>query len=243
MPSPTSPAVSPAALHGVSIVLPAFNEEAILASTIDVVIETFRSFGAPFEIIIVDDGSTDRTAEVCRELAERHPGEVRLERHAKNQGIGAALKTGFSIARFPVLTNCSADTPYRPEDIRPFMAALGRADTIVGVRTSRTGYNALMRFNSWLYVRLVRLFFGLRLRDVNWTCFYRADLIRRIDIREAGIPMLLEVLVALRDMGGTFHEVEVVQPPREGGTPSAARLRVMWQTGLGFFRVWRRRRR
>ncbi len=240
---PDGQALPQAAREGVSIIVPAFNEEAILERTVSTLHAAFKSFSIPFEIIIVDDGSTDRTAEIARALAACHAGEVLLQSHDRNLGIGAAYRTGFARARYPMLTTCAADIPYGPEDIRPFLAALGRADTIVGVRVLRAGYGPLMRFNSWLYMRLVHAFFGLPLRDVNWTCFYRADLLRRVEIRESGIPMLLEVLVKLRDLGGSFFEVEVHQPERMEGVASASRFRVMGRTAAGFFRVWRRWRR
>jgi glycosyltransferase involved in cell wall biosynthesis len=240
-PEPAGPAS--AARRGISVILPVYNEEQILAGTADTVCAAYRSLGVPFELIIVDDGSRDRTVEIAGELAARYPGEVVVERHSRNMGIGAGLKTGFARARYQYITDCAADTPYTREHIQPFVAALGTADTLVGVRAHRIGYNPLMRFNSWLYHKLVRLLFRLPLRDVNWTCVYRADLLKKIDIEESGIPMLLEVLLKMRDLGGTFKEVEMDQPAREGGVASASRFRVMWRTGMGFIRVWRRWRK
>ena len=234
---------SPIARQGITLILPAFNEEQLLAQTVAVLQKSLRTFAIPFEIIIVDDGSGDRTAEIASELAARNPGEVVLERHAENRGIGAAMKTGFARAKYPFLLDAAADTPFKPEDLRPYLRVLGQADTIVGVRRGRTGYSALMRLNSWLYSRLARLCFGLNLRDVNWTSVCRADMIRRIEILESGIPMTLEMLVKLRDLGGTFFEVEVTQFERTGGVASASRFRAMWRTGVGFLRVWKRWRR
>jgi len=115
----------------------------------------------------------------------------------------------------------------------------------VGVRAARVGYNPLMRLNAWLYPRLVGVLFGLRLRDVNWIHVYDRAMFARIHLTQRGIPMLVEALVRLRDLGARFAEVEVRMKVRLGGVASAARPRVMWRalTGLlAFWRLWRRDR-
>jgi hypothetical protein len=96
-----------------------------------------------------------------------------------------------------------------------------------------------MRFNSWLYPKLVATMFGLRLRDVNWISVYRRSLVARVEITQPGIPMLTEILVKLRDLGASIREVPCRMRPRTVGTPSAARLKVMWRTLKGLVRLWR----
>jgi hypothetical protein len=101
----------------------------------------------------------------------------------------------------------------------------------------REGYNPLMRFNSWLYVRLVHALFGLRLRDVNWICVYPRKLLETIEIKHRGIPMLVEILVKLRDLGATFREVDCRMQERTVGKASASRFRTMWHTLLGLLKL------
>jgi hypothetical protein len=120
---------------------------------------------------------------------------------------------------------------------------LGRADVLVGCRLRREGYNPLMRFNAWLYPWLVRALFGLRLRDVNWICVYRRDLVEQVVVTQRGIPMLTEILVKLRDLGASFLEVDCRMQPRRVGVPSASRFRVMWRTLTGLLQFWRQYRR
>jgi hypothetical protein len=131
-----------------------------------------------------------------------------------------------------------------PDDWAPFGAALHRADVLVGCRRRRLGYSRLMRLNSRVYPRLVQFLFGLRLRDVNWISVYRRDLLAGIEITQRGIPMLVEILVRLRDRGATFAEVDCDMQARTVGTPSAARFKVMRRTLLGLlaFRLGYRRR-
>ena len=224
-----------------SIIVPAYNEEANLPACLATLLGTFA--GTSFEILVVDDGSRDRTLMVARRFAELHPENIRVRAHSGNQGFGAALRTGFDEARGRYVTCCPADFAMTPHQWRPFKAAMGRVDVVVGCRLRREGYNVLMRFNSWLYPKLVRLLFGLRLRDVNWISIYRRDLVTRVEITQSGVPMLVEILVKLRDLGATFGEVDCEMQPRMVGTPSASRFRVMWRTLTGLLAFWRCHRR
>ena len=136
--------------------------------------------------------------------------------------------------------------PAEPADLAPYTAQFGHADVIVGVRQARLGYNPLMRLNAWIYPKLVSVLFGLRLRDVNWIHAYRRDLFARVTLTQRGIPMLVEALVRLRDLGATFVEVDVVMKQRLGGVASASRFKVMWRTLTGllaFWKLWRHDRR
>jgi glycosyltransferase involved in cell wall biosynthesis len=216
-----------------SVVVPAWNEAGNLPRCAETLAATLD--GSSYEILIVDDGSTDATATVAAALAAARPERVRVLTHASNQGLGAALHTGFRAARGEFVTCCPADFLMAPEDWFPFAVALGRADVLVGCRVRREGYNPLMRFNAWLYPRLVRALFGLRLRDVNWICVYRRALVEQVVLTQRGIPMLTEILVKLRDLGATFLEVDCRMQPRQVGVPSASRFRVMWRTLRGLF--------
>jgi glycosyltransferase involved in cell wall biosynthesis len=220
----------------VTVVVPAWNESANLPGCVQALRATLADSG--YEIVIVDDGSRDDTLAVARRLADEDPTRTRVLAHEVNQGLGGALRTGFGSARGHYVTCCPADFRMAPEDWAPFAAGLGKADVIVGCRVRREGYNPLMRFNAWLYPRLVRLLFGLRLRDVNWISVYNSDLVRRVTITQRGIPMLTEILVKLRDLGATFLEVDCRMQPRLVGVPSASRFRVMWRTLTGLFQLW-----
>ncbi|MBI2497512.1 MAG: glycosyltransferase family 2 protein [Opitutae bacterium] len=195
----------------------------------------------PAEIIIVDDGSRDRTREIADQLARELPGVIAV--HQENQGIGGAFRTGTARATGEYLMLWPADMPAEPADLAPYAGQFGRADVIVGVRRQRLGYNPLMRFNAWLYPKLVAVLFGLRLRDVNWIHAYRRSLFAQITLTQRGIPMLVEALVRLRDLGASFAEVEVRMKVRLGGVASASRFRVMWRTLTGLLTFWNLRRK
>ena len=225
------------AAPALSVVLPAYNEEALLDGCVRQLHAALASLQVAAEIIIVNDGSRDRTKEIADRLAADLPGVIAL--HQANQGIGGAFRAGTARATGDYLILWPADMPAEPADLAPYTKQFGQADVIVGVREQRLGYNPLMRVNAWLYPKLVATLFGLRLRDVNWIHAYRRSLFTRITLTQRGIPMLVEALVRLRDLGATFVEVDVQMKIRLGGVASASRLKVMWRTLTGLFTFWK----
>ncbi len=233
--------MSPAGPLPLTIVVPAYNEEALLAGTVRSLRENLTALGLAVEIVIVNDGSRDRTGAIADALAEQDAALTVC--HQSNQGLGGALRTGFRCARGDYVITWPADMPVTRDDLEPFVEKLGVADVLVGIRSRRAGYNPLMQFNSWLYPKLVAFLFGLRLRDVNWIHAYRTTLIQRVTLTQRGIPMLVEILVRLRDLGATFMEVPSEMKPRTAGVASASRLKIMWRTLNGLFQFWRHWRR
>lgn len=233
--------MNPSGAFALTVVVPAFNEEALLAGTVIGLRQALAALSVSAEIVIVNDGSRDRTGAIADELARS--GAHTTVCHQENRGLGGALQTGFARARGEYVISWPADMPVEVQDLESFVRKLGAADVLVGVRSRRDGYNPLMRFNSWIYPRIVAGLFDLRLRDVNWIHAYRTALVRRIELTQRGIPMLVEALVRLRDLGATFVEVPSEMKPRTAGIATASRFRVMRRTltGLvGFWRQWRR---
>lgn len=226
-----------------SLIVPAYNEAILLDSTVRRLHAVVAGLKVTYEIIIVDDGSSDGTAAIADRLAETL-ASTRVH-HQTNAGIGGAFRAGAGLAAGDYLMLWPADMIPIESDLTPYFTKFGQADAIVGCRSYRAGYNPLMRLNAWLYPKLVASLFDLHLRDVNWIHAYRRDLFLRLDLTQSGIPMLAETLVCLRDAGATFVEVEVQMRPRTAGAPSAASLRVMIRTLQGllaFWCTWRRKR-
>jgi len=227
---------SPAKPCGLSVIVPAFNEEKLLGDSIRDLRRALDQNGISAEIIIVNDGSRDGTALIADELARTLP-DIRVH-HQGNQGIGGAFRAGAVLARGAYLILWPADMPASAADLAPYLDQLEKADVIVGRRRRRIGYNPVMAFNAWLYPKLVAWLFGLRLRDVNWIHAYRRDAFLKLNLTQRGIPMLAETLVRLRDAHASFVEVDVEMRQRAAGVPSAARFRVMVRTLRGLFRFW-----
>jgi len=118
--------------EGVSIIIPVYNEEGGIASLIERILSEMGRTGMPFELLVVDDGSTDRTRERIDPYAEK----VRVLRHEENRGYGAALKTGIHAARFPITLIIDADGTYPTEEIPRLLNELREGtEMVVGART------------------------------------------------------------------------------------------------------------
>ena len=168
-----------------SIVIPVYNEERTLAELIR------RVLAAPYEkeLIVVDDCSSDGSARILSELAARHP-EMRVERHAKNQGKGAALATGLRTFTGEVVLIQDADLEYDPADYPALLRPLeeGHADVVYGSRFLGGPFGRVHLYHHYLGNRLLttlsNLFTNLNLTDME-TCYkvFKADVARRLDLR------------------------------------------------------------
>jgi len=134
----------------VSIVIPVYNEEAAIGDDLDTIQATMLATGTDYEIIVVDDGSTDRTAEV----AAQRP-TVRLIRHPYNRGVGAARTTGLRAARGRVIVMTDGDGSYPNHDIPRLLAAMDEYDMVIGARRHEAGSLRWLRSPAKLFIRLL----------------------------------------------------------------------------------------
>lgn len=168
-----APSLSPGVLHphrrapsvheaGISVLIPCFNEEGAIDETIAQVRGVLTSIGAPFEIIVIDDGSTDGTA-----ARAEQSGEV-VVRHDVNRGYGAALKTGLSAARHGWIAITDADGTYPVDALRVLTASCGEYDMVVGARTGRRVKIPLLRRPAkWVINTLANYLAGYKIPDLN----------------------------------------------------------------------------
>jgi glycosyltransferase involved in cell wall biosynthesis len=222
--------------EGLTIVVPAFNEEKTLAASVAEMIASASHLGVPIEVLVVDDGSTDRTAWIASELAATDP-RVSVMRHMRNRRLGAALRTGIAGARHPRVILDPVDCPLRPEEFRALYEGCGRADVAVGYREGRPGYPAWLRFASSVYHAMLRVVLGVKLRDYNWCCGYRREMFGSVPIRFDGIVALPEILARAHRAGMTLVEVPVGMRPRTAGKGTVRRIRVWSKLAMDLLRL------
>jgi glycosyltransferase involved in cell wall biosynthesis len=238
-----------------SYFFPAHDEEANLPGLVAEALETLPALAERFEIVIVDDGSRDATPRLADELAAAHP-EVRVVHHLTNLGYGAALRSGFAASRYEVLAFTDGDRQFRVADLGRLLAALelpvsgatpAAPDAVVGFRIQRA--DPLVRT---VYARLYRLanriFFGLRVRDVDCACkvFRRAGL-EGIAVESGGAFFSAELLIKLQAAGHRLGQVGVPHYPRVAGSATGAKPSVVLRAVRDFWslrlRLWANPRR
>jgi len=229
---------------------PAHNEEANLEGLVEEALGTLPGLADTFEIVIVDDGSRDRTGRIADDLATAHPGIIRAVHHPTNLGYGAALRSGFRAARYDHVAFTDGDRQFRVADIGRLidrLAAPDRPDVVVGYRIKRA--DPLVRT---LYARAYRLanrvFFGLRVRDVDCACkLFRREALEGLAVESGGAFFSAELLIKLQVAGRSVAEVGVPHHPRTAGSPTGARPSVVFRAVRDFWflrlRMWANRER
>ena len=148
--------------ESVSIIIPVYNEDGAIASTLAAVDATMRATGRPYEVLVVDDGSTDGTADVLAGTS------ARVLRHRANRGYGAALKTGIRATVHPLIAILDADGTYPIARLPELLAELDEADMVVGARTGGSVHVPVFRRPvKWLLTRVANLLSGHRIPDLN----------------------------------------------------------------------------
>jgi glycosyltransferase involved in cell wall biosynthesis len=235
----------PELLAGVSVVMPAYNEEPSIHDTATQTLDAMRLVGCPFEMILVDDKSQDRTGELIDGLASEH-AEIRGFHHETNSGVGGAVRTGILQARHALILFIPVDNPLDASEIRAYLDAIAEADIVVGARPQRVGYTRFARFASWVYSRvLLRGLFWLPVSDPNWIPMYRAEIfsVHGVQIRHTGIFFLPEILIQARRKGLRIREIPVSMRARVHGTATCFRLKTMLKAFRDMMEmVWTRRR-
>ncbi|MFQ5872835.1 MAG: glycosyltransferase family 2 protein [Dehalococcoidia bacterium] len=152
-------------MNSVSIVIPIYNEEQAIGRDLSTIIKTMESSGYEYEIIVVDDGSTDGSAEIVRQYPQ-----VRLIRHPYNQGTGAARNTGLKAAQGEIVVMTDGDGSYPNQDIPRLLQALEEGDyeMVIGARQRETGSLRLLRSpTKWFIKALASYLTGVRIPDLN----------------------------------------------------------------------------
>ena len=228
-----------------SYFFPAHNEEANLADLVAEALVELPRLADEFEVVIVNDGSRDRTGAIADRLAAEHPGLVRAVHHSTNLGYGAALRTGFRAARLELLAFTDGDRQFRVEDLGRLterLAGPDHPDVVVGYRIKRA--DPLVRT---VYARVYRLanllFFGLRARDVDCACkLFRREALADIRVESGGAFFSAELLIKLRRRGRRVVEVGVPHHPRTAGSPTGAKPSVIFRAMKDFWglrtRLW-----
>lgn len=209
-------------LTSLSAVLPAHNEEIAIAGTVRSVLETLAGWLADFEVIVVNDGSRDRTGTILDEIAAENP-HLRVIHHAANQGYGAALVSGFEACTKDLVFFMDSDGQFDIHDLARFFPLLESYDAVLGYRIKRQD-TWMRKVNAWGWKLLVRLIFSVRVRDVDCAFkIYRGSFFRDYRLETRGAMINTEILYKFKRAGYTYTQVGVNHLPRHGGKATGAK--------------------
>jgi glycosyltransferase involved in cell wall biosynthesis len=204
----------------ISLVIPMFNEEANIQHAIEYATDALSQHASEYEIVIVDDASTDQSPELVRRATTGNP-RVRLIQHDFNQKLGASLKSGFAAARHELVLYMDADLPFDPDVLGRAIRAMNvtRADVISGYRFDRTTEGLKRTIYSIVYNWMIRLLFGISVRDVNFSFkLMKREVIDAVGLRAEGSLIDAELIVKARNRGFVIQQIGLDYFPRTLGT-------------------------
>lgn len=219
-------------LPSLSAFFPAYNEEAHVAPLVRDALSVLPRFTSDLEVIVVDDGSTDRTGEIADGLA-REDGRVRVVHHRPNRGYGGAVRSGLRAATKEVVFYTDADRQFALADLERLLARLDRADVVIGYRVKRADRPRRLVI-AWVYNTLIRVLFAAPFRDVDCAFkLFRRSVFERVPlerVRSDGAFFSPELLLVLRAAGERIEQVGVRHFPRSAGEEKGATVRVILRT-------------
>lgn len=220
----------------ISIFFPCYNEQENVTRTFEKALMVLEKLDADFEIIIVDDGSSDETWAIAREIAERDE-RVRVVRHARNLGYGAALQSGFEAATKELVFYTDGDGQFDFGEMPPLLELTDRYDIVSCYRLDRQD-SALRRLNGWCWTKLVCLVFGLKIRDIDCAFkLYKREIFDRIELSSTGALIDAEILARATAKGYRITQKGVHHYPRMAGKQSGASLRVICRAFKELFKL------
>lgn len=221
----------------ISVFLPAYNEEGVIAETTKKTQKVLDSLGIPYEILIIDDGSIDNTGKVADELAAKDK-KIRVI-HQKNGGYGAALRAGFYNAKNQWVAYCDSDGQFDFGEITKFIEAARDADLVWGYRMKRNDPPYRMLFaKGWKYS--IFTLFGFRLRDID--CGFKMvkkkvfDTIPKLTSKR-GAMINAELAIESKKYGFKIAQVGVHHYPRTTGKPTGANVQVIIQSYIDLLKL------
>ena len=213
----------------VSLVIPMYNEELNIEHAIAAAVEALTKYTDDYEIVIVDDASTDDSPGLVAIEAARNP-RIRMIRHKKNRKLGGSLKTGFGAATKDLVLYMDADLPFDPDVLGRAMRALHvtGADLIAGYRLDRTMEGFRRTVYSYFYNALIGVLFGWPHRDINFSFkLMKREVLRAIELKSEGSLIDAELIVKAKNRGFAIQQIGLDYFPRIRGTSHLSSPRVI----------------
>jgi len=226
------------AYPGISIFFPAFNEEKNIQTTVSAALSVASSIFDDFEIIIVDDGSSDRTPEIIDSLASTNP-RIKAIHHPLNMGYGAAVRTGFANVSKELVFYTDGDGQFDISEIKLLLPLINEAELVIGYRIKRSD-----PFHRWLFAKLwgtfIAVLFNIWVRDTD--CAFKLikrKVIESLDLRSNGAFISAELLIKAKKKGFKIKQVGVHHYPRKEGKQTGANIKVILKAFYELFKLWR----
>lgn len=219
-----------------SIFFPCYNEEKNIGTLLGNILNFIPTIASDYEVIVVDDGSVDRTVEIAQKFAQENP-QIKIVKHGENRGYGAALRTGFENCEKDYIFFTDGDNQFDIREITKLIPYIKNYDIVAGFRMKRQD-NFIRKINEFSFNRLIRILFGFKVRDLNCAFkIYKKEVVRNLTLRSNWGFINSEFLIRAVKKGFTIKEVGVTHYPRQWGVQSGASLKVVLGSLKEVFRL------
>ncbi|MCX7957313.1 MAG: glycosyltransferase family 2 protein [Endomicrobia bacterium] len=207
-----------------SVIVPAFNEENIIENSIVSLIKTLDKLNSEYEIIIINDGSTDNTGIISNFLQQQFPDKIKVIHNKFNLMIGGAIMEGIKSAKYSNLIICPVDNPLSLEDFNMFLSFSDEYDIVVGFRRKREGYKLWMKFLSLIYYIFCKMIFVANFKDFTWISLYKKHKLLLLNPKFKGIAFFVEILIKAKRKKFKIKEIPCEMKPRTTGKPTVSKI-------------------
>jgi glycosyltransferase involved in cell wall biosynthesis len=213
-----------------SVFFPAYYDEKNIDKVVTKAIQVLEELRLKdYEVIIIEDGSPDKTGEAADGLAKRFD-KVRVIHHEKNLGYGATLRDGFMNAKMDYVFYTDGDNQFELDELKKFVALIPFSDIVVGYRTAKQ-YSLYRKFTSLCYNYLLRLLFDIHYWDIDCAFkLFKTELFRKIKIDSVDAFIDAEIMLKAKLLGYSSTEIGVMHLPRVDGISTGARPSVIFRT-------------
>jgi len=210
----------------ISVFFPCYNEQDNVTRTVQQAFSVLENLNADFEIIIVNDGSSDATGQIADEIAGRD-SRVKVVHHQANLGYGAALQSGFKAASKKLVFYTDGDGQFDINELPPLLPLMEQYDIVSCYRLNRQD-SLIRKINGWCWTKLVCLLFGMKIRDIDCAFkLYKREIFDNINLLSTGALIDTEVLARAFRKGYRLTQKGVHHYPRTAGAQTGANLKVI----------------
>lgn len=227
-------------LPELSIFFPFWNEEKNVESVVVKAIPVAKNIAEKWEILIIDDGSSDNTLGKAKELAQKD-SHIKVITHSPNRGYGAALREGLTNAKYNLVVFTDGDGQFDFSEVDKFIEAMNDAEMVIGFRKKRNDHNLgkrLMLMNLLKIWDFLLFHFYFKDIDCGFKMFRRSAIEKLMPLRSEGAMITTEILAKAKRKNIKIHEVGVMHYPRKFGDQSGANLPVVIRAVLESLILW-----
>lgn len=224
----------------ITIAIPAFNEEENIEWVVRNSLEDLPKYFKDYEVLVVNDGSKDKTAEITDKLAKKHKYFRVI--HQPNGGYSQAMWTGIANAKKNFVAYVPADGQYLVKDMAKMYPLVESSDIVLGYRGVRKDYNLYRKILSYGYLIFLWLLFGIAVKDLNGPTIWRTAEVKKLkklySVKTKGVFILAEIVARFLHAGLKISEAPSIYRPRRGGTVKNTKFKVVRNTFTDALKVW-----